>query len=231
MSLFKEFEVEVEEFTFPGMDDGEAVPQVQEYRFQPLAYVETDPTLLAEAKGILKEARDKAQYLERQAYEEGFQQGQKDGREVGQRSMDQLVQQFQELVNALVQDREELYRQRERDMIDLVVLISRKIVIRELKTQPEAIQEIVAAGFQLLTDTENIKLHINPQDYELLQWAPQDAWPPGVEMVQDGTLSAGGFLMKTGTGEIDGTLKNRWALVAQLVQDMLQGRDEQEKAD
>ena len=231
MSLFKEFEVEVEEFTFPGMDEGEGAPQVREYRFQPLAYVETDPTLLAEAKGILKEARDKAQYLERQAYEEGFQQGQKDGREVGQRSMDQLVQQFQELVNALVQDREELYRQRERDLIDLVVLISRKIVVRELKAQPEAIQEIVAAGFQLLTDTENIKLHINPQDYELLQWAPQDAWPPGVEMVQDGTISAGGFLMKTGTGEIDGTLKNRWALVAQLVQDMLQSRDEQEKAD
>lgn len=231
MSLFKEFEVEVEEFTFPGMEKGEEVPPIREYRFQPLAYVETDPTLLAEAKGILKEARDKAQYLERQAYEEGFQQGQKDGREVGQRSMDQLVQQFQDLVNALVQDREELYRQREQDLIDLVVLISRKIVVRELKTHPEAIQEIVAAGFQLLTDTENVKLHINPQDHELLQWAPQDAWPPGVEMVQDGTISAGGFLMKTGTGEIDGTLKNRWALVAQLVQDKLQSGDDQEKAD
>jgi len=231
MSLFKEFEVEVEEFNFPGMDAGEEGPQVREYRFQPLAYVETDPTLLAEAKGIIKEARDKAQYLERQAYEEGFQQGQKDGREVGQRSMDQLVQQFQDLVNALIRDREELYRQREQALIDLVVLVSRKLVVRELKMQPEAIQEIVAAGFQLLTDTENIKLHINPQDYELLQWAPQDAWPPGVEMVQDGTISAGGFLMKTGTGEIDGTLKNRWALVAQLVQDMLQAGDGQEKAD
>ncbi|MHB8068243.1 MAG: FliH/SctL family protein [Desulfobaccales bacterium] len=231
MSLFKEFEIEVEEYTLPGMDVGDDVPHIREFRFKPLAYVETDPTLLAEAKGILKEARDKAQYLERQAYEEGFQQGQKDGREVGQRSMEQLVQQFQDLVNALVRDREELYRQREKDLIDMVVLISRKIVVRELKMQPEAIQGIVAAGFQLLTDTEDIKLHINPQDYELLQWAPQDAWPPGVEMVQDGTISAGGFLMKTGSGEIDGTLKNRWAMVAQLVQDMLQAGDEHEKAD
>jgi flagellar biosynthesis/type III secretory pathway protein FliH len=50
-------------------------------------------------------------------------------------------------------------------------------------------------------------------------------------MVPDGTISPGGFLMKTATGEIDGTLKNRWALVAQLVQNMLQADDGQERAD
>ncbi len=145
MSLFKEFEVEVEEFTFPGMEGAEDLDQVREYRFQPLSYVETDPALLAEARGILKEARDKAQYIERQAYEEGFQQGQKDGREVGQRSMEQLVQQFQDLVNALIQDREELYRQREQDLVNLVLLISRKIVVRELRpvyTILQAAQEL-----------------------------------------------------------------------------------------
>jgi len=231
MSLFKEFEAEVEEYNLPGLEAGEKVPRVREFRFQPLAYVETNPVLLAEAQGILKEARTSAEHIERQAYEEGFLQGQKDGREVGERSLEQQVQQFQDLVNALLREKEELYRRREKELVDLVVLISRKIVVRELKMQPEAIQEIVAAGFKLLADTEDIKLHINPQDHELLQWAPQEAWPPGVEMVPDGTISPGGFLMKTGTGEIDGTLKNRWATVAQLVQDMLQAGDEREKAD
>jgi flagellar assembly protein FliH len=134
-------------------------------------------------------------------------------------------------MNALVREKEELYRHREQELIDLVILISRKIVIRELKIQPEAIQEIVAAGFKLLADSEDIKLHISPQDHELLQWAPQEAWPPGLEMVPDGTVSPGGFLMKTATGEIDGTLKNRWAMVAQLVQTMLQADDERETAD
>jgi flagellar assembly protein FliH len=231
MSLFKEFEVEVEEFNLPGMEAGQETPRVREFRFKPLAYVETNPLLLEEAQGILKEARTQAEHIERQAYEEGFLQGQKDGREVGERSLEQQVQQFQDLVNALLREKEELYRQREKELVDLVVLISRKIVVRELKIQPEAIQEIVAEGFKILADTEDIKLHINPQDHELLQWAPQDGWPPGVEMVPDGTVSPGGFLMKTATGEIDGTFKNRWAVVAQLVQNMLQAGDEREKAD
>jgi flagellar assembly protein FliH len=231
MSLFKEFQEEVEEFNLPGIEAADNAPRVREFRFKPLAYVETDPILLAEAQGIIKEAKNKAQHIERQAYEEGFLQGQKDGREVGERSLEQQVQQFQDLVNALIREKEELYRQREQDLIDLVLLISRKIVVRELKIQPETIQEIVAAGFNLLSDSEDIKLHINPQDHELLQWAPQEAWPPGVTMVPDGTISPGGFLMKTATGEIDGTLKNRWALVAQLVQNMLQADDGQERAD
>lgn len=230
MSSFKEFDAEVEDFYLPGLDSGEEAPRVREFRFKPLAYVETNPVLLEEAQGILKEARTKAEHIERQAYEEGFLQGQKDGREVGERSLEQQVQQFQDLVNALLREKEELYRRREKELVDLVVLISRKIVVRELKIQPEAIQEIVATGFKLLADTEDIKLHINPQDHELLQWAPQEAWPPGVEMVPDGTVSPGGFLMKTATGEIDGTLKSRWAMVAQLVQDMLQVGDEREKA-
>jgi flagellar assembly protein FliH len=231
MSLFKEFKAGVADFHLPGLETGEETDKVQRFRFQPLAFVETDPILLEEARGILKEARDKAQHIERQAYEEGFLQGQKDGREVGQRSLELQVQQFQDVVNALVQEKEELYRRREEELINLVLLIGRKIVIRELKIQPEAIQEIVAAGFKLLSDSEDIKLHIHPQDHELLQWAPQEAWPQGLEIVPDGTVSPGGFLMQTATGEIDGTLKNRWALVAQLVQDMLQASDERETAD
>jgi len=229
MSLFKEFQVEAEDYNFPGLDAGDRPPRITEFYFQPLAFQEPgmEPTqeMIEEAQGIIGEAKKRSQHIERQAYEEGFLQGQKDGQEVGERSLEQQIQQFQDLVNALAREKEELYRLREKELVELVLLISRKIVVRELKVQPEAIQEIVAAGFNLLADTENIKLHLNPKDHELLQQAPQDAWPPEVEMVPDGTVSPGGFLMKTGTGEIDGTFKNRWAVVAQMVQEALKGVD------
>ena len=234
MSLYKESEVEVEEFSFPGLESGEAA-EIRKFHFQPLEYrepgMEPTPEMVEEAQGILGEARKKAQHIERQAYEQGFVQGQKDGQEVGERSLEQLGNQFQDLVSALAREKEELYRRREKELVDMVLLISRKIVVRELKLQPEAIQEIVAQGFQILADTENIKVHIHPQDHELLKWAPQDSWPPEVELVADGTVSPGGFMMSTASGEIDGTLKNRWAVVAQMVQEALQEKDEQSASD
>lgn len=237
MSLFKEAPVkmEVEEFSYPGFDSGEERERITEFRFQPLAYHEPDmeptPGMIEEAKGIVGEARKKAQHIERQAYEEGFQQGQKDGREVGERSLDQQVQQFREMVHALAREKEELFRQREKELLELVLSVSRKIVARELQLQPEAIQEIVAGGFRILADTEDVKLRINPQDHEILQWASQESWPPGVELVPDGTIHPGGFMMETASGDIDGTLKNRWAAVAQMIQKELQAEDEHPETD
>ena len=193
--------------------------------------MEPTPEMLAEAQGIVWEAKKKAEHIEREAYEQGFNQGQKDGREVGERSLDQQVQQVKSLVEALTRDREELYRQREEELLDLVLLISRKIVARELKLQPEAIQDILAGGFRVLADAEDIKVRISPQDHEMLQWAPQETWPRGVELVADGTIHPGGFLMETATGDIDGTLNNRWDEVTKLVKGMLQEKDGRPEAD
>ena len=82
--------------------------------------------------------------------------------------------------------------------MELVLLISRKIVARELTLQPEAIEDIVAAGFKLLADTENLKLHLNPKEHEFLEFSLKEGWPPGVELVADGTVSPGGFVLETG---------------------------------
>jgi len=236
MSLFKETsEQQVEEFQFPGFEGGERREIITEFRFEPLAYKEPGmaptPEMLEAAQGIVWEAKKKAQHIEREAYEKGFEQGQKDGQEVGERSLDQQVQQFRDLVQALAREKEELYRKREKELLDLVLLISRKVVVRELKAQPESIHEVVAGGFRILADTENIKLRINPQDHEILQWAPQESWPPGVELIADGTIAPGGFIMETTCGDIDGTVKNRWAVVARMVQKALQEENEQSDAD
>lgn len=230
MSLFKEFQVETEEYDFPALDQGERPPRITEFCFKPLAYqepgMEPTPEMIEEAQGIVGEAKKQAQHIERQAYEEGFSQGQKDGVEVGKRSLEQQIQQFQDLVAALTRDKEEIYRQREQELVEMVLLISRKIVARELTLQPDAIEEIVAAGFKLLSDSEGIKLHLNPKDCEFLELSPRDNWPPEVELMADGTISPGGFLLETATGEIDGTLENRWEVVAQMVQEVLKGVDE-----
>ena len=234
MSLFKEFQVEAEEFSFQGFDT-EDEPRIKKFCFEPFAYKEpgmqASPEMIEEAQGIVGEARKKAQHIEREAYEQGFLQGQKDGQEVGERSLDQQVQQFRELVQALVREKEELFRRREQELLDLVLLISRKVVGRELKIQPEAIQDIIAGGFRILADTEDIKLRLNPQDHELLEWAAKDNWPADVQLVADGTIEPGGFIMETTSGDIDGTLENRWAVVTKLVQEALQAEDEPQKTD
>jgi flagellar assembly protein FliH len=152
----------------------------------------------------------------------GFQQGQKDGHEVGRRALEEVVKRLQNLVIDIEQERESLFRQREKILVDLVLLISEKLLARELSLHPEAIRQIIEEGFRQVAQQEGVRLLVSPPDYEVLRQENLESWPPGVELTADGTISPGGFRLETSLGEVDGTRQTRWNLVVQAVQQALE---------
>jgi flagellar assembly protein FliH len=185
---------------------------------------ESELTRMAEQ--ILADAEEQRQYIEQQAYEEGFRQGQKDGQEVGRRGLEEITQRLEKMLISLMEEKEALYQRRERELVDLVLLISKKIVGRELTIQPEAIRDLVAEGFRRLADTEHLILRVHPQDYKLLAQHSRESWPPGLELIRDGTLTPGGFRMETERGELDGTLETRWSNITEAIAKVLEPRHE-----
>jgi flagellar assembly protein FliH len=171
---------------------------------------------------ILAAAHLKAEKIEQQAYEEGFQQGQKDGQEVGRRALEEVIKRLQSLATTLEQDRESLFQQREGVLLDLVLLVSEKLVARELSLHPETIRQSIEEGFRQVAQQEGLRLLISPLDYEVLQQENLDSWPPGVELQADGTISPGGFRLETALGEVDGTRETRWSRVVQAVHQALE---------
>jgi flagellar assembly protein FliH len=180
---------------------------------------------------ILAKAQLKAQEIEQQAYEEGFQQGQKDGQEVGRRALEEVVKRLQNLMADLEQERETLFYQREQVLLELVLLVSKKLVARELTQHPEAIRRIIEEGFRQVAHLEGLRLLVSPPDFEILQQENLESWPTGVELIADGTISPGGFRLVTALGEVDGTRETRWTLVVQAVQQALETSNASSTAD
>jgi flagellar assembly protein FliH len=133
----------------------------------------------AKIEEILAAAQLKAQEIEQQAYEEGFQQGQNDGQEVGRRALEEVVKRLQTLVTTLEQDRESLFQQREGVLLKLALLVSEKLVARELSLHPEAIRQIIEEGFRQVAHQEGLRLLVSPLDFEVLRQENLDSWPPG----------------------------------------------------
>jgi flagellar assembly protein FliH len=219
----------VEEFQLPDLEASGEAPTPCLHRFQPWEYGACEDDLspepeeaLPNEEGILAAARLKAQEIEQQAYEEGFQQGQKDGHEVGRRALEEVVKRLQELVTDIEQERESLFRQREKILLDLVLLISEKLLARELSLHPEGIRNIIEEGFRQVAQQEGLRLLVSPPDYEVLRQENLESWPPGLELKADGTISPGGFRLETSLGEVDGTRQTRWNLVIQAVQQALE---------
>ncbi len=218
----------VEEFSLPSLEGKQKGSSSRSLDFQPYDYGvlgggPQDPQKLARLSDeILTEARQKAHEIEQQAYEDGFQQGQQDGLEVGRRALEEVVKRLQSLVADLEQERETLFRQREQILLDLVLLVTEKLVAQELTQHPEAIRSIIEEGFRQVTHLEGLRLLVSPPDHEILRQENLASWPPEVELVADGTVSPGGFRLVTALGEVDGTRETRWALVVQAVQQALE---------
>jgi flagellar assembly protein FliH len=218
----------VEEFQWQGLDAQTQAPSPKSLEFQLWDYSLPEGTpregLGTEAKveDILAAAHLKAEEIEQQAYEEGFQQGQKDGQEVGRRALEEVIKRLQNLVTILEQDRESLFQKRESIILDLVLLISEKLVARELSLHPEAIRQIIEEGFRQVAHQEGLRLLVSPLDYEVLQQENLDSWPTGVALQADGAISPGGFRLETSLGEVDGTRETRWSLIVQAVHQALE---------
>jgi flagellar assembly protein FliH len=214
----------VEEFQLPGLEEQGKAPPPESQEFKPwdLGSPESGSRggygAAAKTEEILAAAHLKAQEIEQQAYEDGFQQGQRDGQEVGRRALEEVVKRLQNLVTTLEQDRESLFRQRQGIFLELVMLISEKLLARELRLHPEAIRPIIEEGFRQVARQEGLRLLVSPLDYEVLRQENLESWPPGVELLADGTVTPGGFRLETSLGEVDGTRETRWDLVVQAIQ-------------
>jgi flagellar assembly protein FliH len=178
--------------------------------------------LEARAREILAQAEATRQHIERQAYEEGFRQGQEDGREVGLRGLEEVTGRLRDLLTELAQARERLYREREEDMVRLALAVARQVVGRELRLHPGLIRPLLQQAFQALSHREGLRLHLHPGDLEALSGASREAWPPEVELVPDATLTPGGFRLETALGELDGTLETRWERVVRAIEAALE---------
>jgi flagellar assembly protein FliH len=218
----------VEEFQWQGLEAQNEVPPAQPMEFKLWDYSLPEGTsgeglrVETRVEEILAAAHMKAEEIEQQAYEEGFQQGQKDGQEVGRRALEEVVKRLSGLAATLEQDRENLFQQREGVLLDLVLLVSEKLVARELSLHPEAVRQIIEEGFRQVAQQEGLRLLVSPLDYEVLQQENLDSWPRGIELLADGTISPGGFRLETTLGEVDGTRETRWSRIVQSVHQALE---------
>jgi flagellar assembly protein FliH len=165
--------------------------------------------LEARVREILAQAEARREHIERQAYEEGFRQGQRDGREVGLKALEEVTRRLRDLLTELTGLRERLFREREEEMVHLALAVARQVVGRELQSDPGLIRGLL--------QRDGLRLHLHPGDLEVLSETGKEGWPPEVELVADAGLTPGGFRIETGVGELDGSLETRWERVARTV--------------
>ncbi len=161
--------------------------------------------------------------------ESARQQGRVEGEALGMQRANQrlepLVSDLGALFKELAQLRPRLRTELEEDTVKLALVIARRVLHRELATDPEAILGLVKAAFQKLNARETHRLRLAPQDAAVLEeFRARWGLPDALEIARDASLPRGSVVFETARGELDASVDTQLNEIERGLTDIMRRR-------
>jgi flagellar assembly protein FliH len=178
-----------------------------------------------EAEKIVAEAKKKAQEIEdasraafeaerKDAEERGRAAGRDAGFAEGRAEVERLVQRTQTVLERAQDKRAEILAETEQEIIDLVLLISRKVIKVISENQRNVVISNVVQALRKVKGRGNIIVRVNMIDLKLTTEHMKDftqlvEGSKTLQIVEDSTVDPGGCVIETDFGEIDARIASQ----------------------
>lgn len=182
-------------------------------------YQEMATTILKEAnkknKKMLAEATIRAEQLEKEAYQKGYDQGLKNGFEDGrkealekaQKEADEIVDKATKTLLEAEKDYSDYLESKQIDILNLVIEISKNILKRDISENTD-ISSIVEEAMKLSKDEENVIIKCNPAHVEELKthitiWKPTYNITSEIFILEVDSMKIGNAVIEKNSGRIE----------------------------
>ncbi|MDD4625663.1 MAG: FliH/SctL family protein [Syntrophomonas sp.] len=191
-----------------------------------------------ESRSIIAEAREEAEVIRQQAVEEAHElrvHKQKEGYEVGLKKAQEEIeadrllalQESQRILEEARQNKVQIMKSSEADMVRLVMAVAKKIIGGELETNPQVIINILREGLNYLDNPKNITVYVNPREVEKIFEVMQSESFNDIgsneipfKVSPDKRVEAGGCTLESDAGSVDARLETRIASVEKAIQEV-----------
>ena len=180
-----------------------------------------------EAEGIIADAKVRASALEKEIKQsleaerkESREKGRDEGREAGfadgKAEVDRLIERTQVMLERAQDKRGEILAETEQEIIDLVLLIARKVIKVISENQRNVIVSNVVQALRKVKAKGNVTIRVNMEDLKLSTEHKQDfiklvEGVKSVQIVEDSSVDSGGCIIETDFGEIDARIASQLA--------------------
>ncbi|GHV94116.1 flagellar assembly protein FliH [Spirochaetia bacterium] len=178
-----------------------------------------------EAEQIIADAKVKAQEIEnesrlafeaerKEAEDRGREAGREAGYAEGKAEVERLIQRTQVVLERAQDKRSEILAETEQEIIDLVLLISRKVIKVISDNQRNVIISNVVQALRKVKAKGNIIIRVNMADVKLATEHIKDfiqlvEGAKSIQVVEDSTVDSGGCVIETDFGEIDARISSQ----------------------
>ena len=168
----------------------------------------------SEAAQIVADAQAERDRLHNEAETSGYEKGHQEGYEKGVAEVDRLVDRMHRILEAVMQRREEILADTESQIVELVILMARKVIKILSENQKNVIMANTVAALRKVKTRGNVTLRVNIEDVKLTT-AHADEFIQHVENVQgitvqeDSSVEKGGCIVETDFGAIDARISSQ----------------------
>lgn len=169
----------------------------------------------AEASRIIAEAEESKALIEQAAFEKAELEARSAFEsEVAERVSD-VREQLLETIEKLSNLSADIVTHVESDLVELAVQIAKKIVRREVSIDREIALTLVRVSLGKLNQRTAAQVHLNPEDLAFVQKNTSSLdFRGALELVEDPSISVGGCLIHTETGDVDGRIESQFDEIA-----------------
>ncbi len=155
------------------------------------------------------------QQAQEEGYKAGFEEGHKAGFEAGQQAGQKDIQQqityLQQILGSLEQPLSDLDQQIEQDLVNLAITMTRQLLRRELKQEPEHVIGAMRAALQALPISDRkLRIYVHPDDLTIIQKGlSMEGEDSSRQWIEDPLMTRGGVRLETADTTVDATVEAR----------------------
>lgn len=169
-----------------------------------------------EAERIIQEANVEKENIKTTAHQDGYKEGHEQGFLEGQNEVNRLVERVHKIVESVMVRREEILCETEQQIVELVLLMTRKVVKIISENQKTVVLSNVLAALKKIRTRGNITLRVNTEDLKLTtahvdEFIKRIENVNGISVIEDSAVDKGGCIVETDFGAIDARISSQLA--------------------
>jgi flagellar assembly protein FliH len=174
--------------------------------------------ILSEAKAraaeLERDIKARVEQTEREAHEKGYREGHEKGYVNGKVEVDRLVERLQTIISRSIEKRNEIIEGSETQIINLVLLIVKKVIKVISENQKNVVINNVVQALRKLKSRGDVVIRVNLSDLELTTEHVKDFMKmvenvKGITVLEDSSVDRGGCVIETDFGQVDARISSQ----------------------
>lgn len=161
---------------------------------------------------LIRQADEGVEQIRKDAYAEGLESGREEGYREGRGEAERLIAHLHGIISSAIEKRNEIIDESETQVINLVLLIARKVIKVISENQKNVVINNAIQALRKLKSRGDVVIRVNLEDVDLTTDHVKDFMRMvenvrSITVMEDSRVDRGGCIIETDFGEIDARIK------------------------